>query len=89
MCSLPFFAKAISGDRNYGCILEQGACHIVALPFALKNILKQNKIKFKYSTMQKYNLKISSIINQNPSRYYMFKFKFQHKPKYHLKKIFI
>jgi hypothetical protein len=32
-------------------------CQIVALPFTLKNILKQ-KNKLKYFTLQKYSLKI-------------------------------
>jgi hypothetical protein len=37
---------------------EQGVCHTVALPFTLKSILRQKKNygKFKYFTMQKYNL---------------------------------
>jgi len=37
---------------------KQGVCHTMALPFALKSILRQKKNyrKLKYSTMQKYNL---------------------------------
>jgi hypothetical protein len=35
---------------------KQGMCQIVALPFTLKNILKQKK-KLKYFTLQKYSLK--------------------------------
>jgi transcription initiation factor TFIIIB Brf1 subunit/transcription initiation factor TFIIB len=49
--------------------------------------------KFKYFTMQKYNLKEkSSKRNQNPSRYYnnfITNLKFQHKPKYHVSKILV
>jgi hypothetical protein len=63
----------------------------VALPFALKNILRQKK-KYGNSNIppcKNIILKISFKINQNLSIYYMFKFKFQHKPKYHLKKILI
>jgi hypothetical protein len=50
-------------------------------------IKKKNEGKFKYFTMQKYNLpkKKSSKRNQNPSRYYYYNsiitnLKFQHKP---------
>jgi len=37
---------------------KQGVCHIVALPFTLKSILRQKEElwKLKYFTMQKYNL---------------------------------
>jgi hypothetical protein len=37
---------------------QKGVCHTVALPFTLKSILRQknNYGKFKYFTMQKYNL---------------------------------
>jgi hypothetical protein len=46
--------------------------------------------KLKYFTMQKYNLQKTPLQeNQNPSRYYDFNLKFQHKPKYHLSKILI
>jgi hypothetical protein len=54
---------------------------------------KEEVWKFKYFTMQKYNLqKKSSERNQNPSRYHnsiLTNLKFQHKPKYHLSKILI
>jgi hypothetical protein len=72
---------------------EQGVCHTVALPFTFKKYLKAKEElwKFKYFTMQKYNLqKKSSKRNQNPSRYHnsiITNLKFQHKPKYHLSKI--
>jgi hypothetical protein len=45
---------------------KQGVCHIAALPFTLKRILKhilrqkKNYEKFKYFTMQKYNLQRKS-----------------------------
>ncbi len=73
-------------ERN---MVKQGVLHIVALPFTLKSILRQKKEfwKFKYFTMQKYNLQknplqqtkilqdiITSITN----------LKFQNKSKYHL-----
>jgi hypothetical protein len=36
---------------------QQGVCHIVTLPFTLKNILRQMELwKLKHFTMQKYNL---------------------------------
>jgi hypothetical protein len=55
---------------------------------------KEELWKFKYFTMQKYNLqkKKSCKRNQNPSRYYnnsITNLEFQHKPKYHLSKILI
>ncbi len=52
---------------------------------------KEELLKLKYFTMQKYNLEKSSKRNQNPSRYYnsITNLKFQHKPKYHLSKILI
>jgi len=74
---------------------QQGVCHTVALPFILKSILEQKKNygKFKYFTMQKYNLqKKCSKRNQNPSRYHnsiITNLKFQHKPKYHVSKMLI
>jgi hypothetical protein len=39
-------------------LLEQGACHTMALPFTLKKYLnaKEELWKFKYFPMQKYNL---------------------------------
>jgi hypothetical protein len=50
---------------------------------------KEEVWKFKYFTMQKYNLQKKS--SQNPSRYHnsITNFKFQRKPKYHLLKILI
>jgi len=65
------------------------------LAIYIKKYLRQKKNygKFKYFTMQKYNLqKKSSKRNQNPSRYHINSInnlKFQHKPKYHLSKILI
>jgi hypothetical protein len=53
---------------------------------------KEELGKFKYFTMQKYNLpRKASTRNQNPSRYHnsITNLKFQHKPKYHLSKILI
>jgi hypothetical protein len=67
----------------------------VAFPFTFKKNLnaKEELWKFKYFTMQKYNLpkEKSSRRNQNPSRYHnsITNLKFQHKPKYHLSKILI
>jgi hypothetical protein len=42
---------------------KQGVCHIVALPFTLKKYLKAKEElwKFKYFTMQKYNLQKHSL----------------------------
>jgi hypothetical protein len=63
---------------------KQGVCHIVALPFTLKSILRQKEElrKLKYFTMQKYNLqKILPKKHQNPSRNYynsITNLKFQH-----------
>ncbi len=71
-------------------IKKQGVSHIVALPFTLKNILRQNNYygnsnisPCKNIIFQKYSLK-----NQNPSTYYnlMTNIKFQRKPKYYLSK---
>jgi hypothetical protein len=57
---------------------------------------KEELWKFKYFTMQKFNLpqKNPSKRNQNPSRYYynsviIINLNFQHKPKYHLSKILV
>jgi hypothetical protein len=66
----------------------------VALPFKLKEYLKAKEElrKFKYFTMQNYNLqKKTSKRNQNPLKYHnsITKLKFQHKPKYHLSKILL
>jgi len=43
---------------RYPKIEKQEVCHIVALPFTFKSILRQKKNyeKLKYFTMQKYNL---------------------------------
>jgi hypothetical protein len=48
---------------------KHGVCHSVALPFTLKKYLKAKEEiwKFKYFTMQKYNLQKN---HQNPSRYH-------------------
>ncbi len=74
-------------------LLEQGVCHIVALPFTLKNILMQKKNygNSNISPCKNIIFKKSSKTNQNPSRYYdsITDLKFQHKPKYHLSKILI
>jgi len=76
-------------------INKQVVCHNVAFPFTFKKNLnaKEELWKFKYFTMQKYNLpkEKSSRRNQNPSRYHnsITNLKFQHKPKYHLSKILI
>jgi len=65
------------------------------LAIYIKSIFKAKEElwKFKYFTMQKYNLqKKSSKRNQNPSIYHInsiTSLKFQHKPKYHVSKIFI
>jgi hypothetical protein len=67
----------------------------VALPFMFIKYLKAKELelwKFKYFTMQKYNLKKkSSKRNQNPSRYHnsISNLKFKYKPKYHLSKILV
>jgi hypothetical protein len=68
-------------------IIESSPCHI----YIIKSVLRQKEElwKFKYFTVQKYNLllqKKSSKRNQNPSRYYYNSIitnnlKFQHKPK--------
>jgi hypothetical protein len=65
----------------------------VALPFALKSILrpKDNYGNRNISPCKNIIFKKSSKRNQNPSRYYnsITYLKFQHKPKYHLSKILI
>jgi hypothetical protein len=84
-------------DANYGCsnkriekksTNEEGCVTLWPCHFHKKkgSILRQKEDlwKFKYFTMQKYNLKKSSKRNQNPSRYYNFVTKFlefRHKPK--------
>jgi hypothetical protein len=68
-------------------------CDAVALPFALKSILRQKEKNYENSNIspcKKYDLKKkSSKRNQNPSRYHnsIPNLKFQHKPKYHLSKL--
>jgi hypothetical protein len=64
------------------------------LPFTLESVFKAKEElwKFKYLTMQKYNLqKNSSKRNQNLSRDYnsTTNLKFQNKPKYHLSKVLV
>jgi hypothetical protein len=68
----------------------------LTLSFTLRSILRQKEEeelwKFKYFTMQKYNLQKSPLErNQNLSEYHnsIANLKFQHKPKYHLSKILI
>jgi hypothetical protein len=79
--------------HNSNTSIKQGVCHIVAFPFALKDILiqKKNYRKSNISPCKNIIFKKSSKWNPNPSKYYnsITNFKFQHKPKYHLKKIFI
>jgi hypothetical protein len=62
----------------------------VALPFTLKPTLRQKKNyeNSKISPCKNIIFKKSSERNQIPSRYYNYikNLKFQHKPKYHLKK---
>jgi hypothetical protein len=55
-------------------MLQQGMCHTVALPFALKSILRQKKNyeNSNISTLENIIFKKSSKRNQNPSRYYNF-----------------
>jgi len=73
---------------------KQRVCHIATLPFTLKIILKAKKKTYGNSNISPCKNIISERSfkrNQNPSRYYnsMVNVKFQHKPKYHLSKIFI
>jgi hypothetical protein len=69
---------------------KQGVCHIVALPFTLKGILRQknNYENSNISPCKNIFFKKSSKESQNPSRFYnsIANLKFQHKPKYHLSK---
>jgi hypothetical protein len=66
-----------------------GVSHTVALPFSLKSIFlrqREDLWKFKYFTMQKYNLQKNPLKEtKNLSRYYnlVTNLKLQHKPKYH------
>jgi len=52
---------------------------------------KKNYENSNISPCKNYNLRKSSKRNKNPSRYYysITNLKFEHKPKYHLSKIFI
>jgi hypothetical protein len=83
------------GIDNNMCLLlyQQGVCHTMALPFALKSILTQKK-NYKNSNISPCKniiFKKSFKRNQNPSTYYnsIINLNFQHKPKYHLSKILI
>jgi hypothetical protein len=51
---------------------KQGVCHTVALPFTLKNTLRQKKNyeNSNISPCKNITYKNSSERNQNPSRYY-------------------
>jgi hypothetical protein len=70
--------------------LQQGVCLTMALPFALKSILRQKK-NYENSTIspcENIIFKKSLKRNQNPSRNYISiitNLNFQHKPKYHIK----
>jgi hypothetical protein len=72
---------------------KQGVCHILALPFTLKLLLRQKKNygNTTFSPCRNIILKKSSKRNQNASRNFnsIINLKFQHKPKYHFKKILI
>jgi hypothetical protein len=72
---------------------KQGVCHIVALLFTLKSILRQktNYGNSNISPCKSIIFKKMLKRNQNPSRYHnsITNFKFQYKPKYHLSKILI
>ncbi len=74
-------------------LFEQGVCHIGALPFTLKRILRQKKNygNSNISPCKNIILRKYFIINQNPSRYYnsITNLKFQHKTKYHISKILV
>ncbi len=80
-------------SKSSFAVIEQGACHTVALPFTLKSIFKQKKNCGDSNIPPCKNtiFKKSSKRNQNPSRYYnsATNIKFQQKPKYHLSKILI
>jgi hypothetical protein len=71
---------------------NKGVCHIVALQFTFKSILrqKQNYGNSNISLCKNIIFKKSSKRNQNPSRYcynsIITNLKFQHKPKHHLSK---
>jgi hypothetical protein len=89
-----FFLLSISS--YYYCLHgNKGVCNNAALPFTtFKSILrlKEELWKFKYFTMQKYDLQKNPLKEtQNPSRYHNSNtnLKFQHKPKCHLSKLLI
>jgi hypothetical protein len=93
-CSTGFLFCHLDAKVHLEDQLKQGAMSHCGLAIYIKKYLKAKEElwKLKYFTMQKYNLqKKSSKRNQNPSRYYnsVSNLKFQHKPKYHLSKIFI
>ncbi len=71
----------------------RGVSHCSLAIYIKKYLKAKDKLwKFKYVTLQKYNLpKKCFNRDQNPSRYQnsITNFKFQHKPKYHLSKILI
>jgi len=60
----------VSCDGNK-MFLKQGVCHIVALPFTFKKILKQKNIyaNSNISPFKNIIFKKSSKRNQNPARY--------------------
>jgi hypothetical protein len=76
---------------------SQGWCHRVALPFTFlkKKYLKSKEElwKFKYFTMQKYNLQKKNPPKETKILHDIITLqlisRFQHKPKYHLSKILI
>jgi hypothetical protein len=76
--------------RTKGLVMghSKGVHHTVALPFALKSILRQKKNyeNSNISPCKNIFFKKSSKRNQNPSRYYynsiITNLKFQHKPTY-------
>jgi hypothetical protein len=68
---------------------KQGVCHIIALPFTLKSILRQKKNDGNSNISPCKNIILNKNPLQNPSRYHnsITNLKFQHKPKYSLSKI--
>jgi hypothetical protein len=72
---------------------KHGVYDTVAVPFALKSILRQKKNyeNSHISPCESIIFKKSSKTNQNPSRYHnsITNLNFQHKPKHHLQKILI
>jgi hypothetical protein len=88
--TLNAFIKLCEMPKN---CLKQGVCHTLALPYALKSILREKKNygNSNISPLKNIIFKKSFKRNQNPSRYYnsITNLKFQYKPKYHLSKILI